>query len=214
MNANGLNDIQDLVNLDEKDIEQLLKIIHTGPPPVVVPVLVQRRLNIFSFWVNNRNHLHEPIEAGLFNQAALEAYGATMALMMKDEDIIIKEPAQHKTASKWKAFKEEAIACMNGIKGKHNIPLAYIIREHKASLGNPAYQSDHHRIIVITLLVGPEFDEDNRKVFDLLKSWIINGPAWTWMRAYNPTRNGCQAWLSLVNHFEKDAQRDIFKDAA
>jgi hypothetical protein len=69
-------------------------------------------------------------------------------------------------------------------------------------------------MIAITPLAGPEFDEDNGKVFDLLKSWTINGPAWTWMRAFNATRNGRQAWLALVNHFEGDAQRDRVKDAA
>ncbi len=51
-------------------------------------------------------------------------------------------------------------------------------------------------------------------MFDLLKSWTINGPAWTWIRAYNSTRDGHQAWLALVGHFEGDAQRDRVKDAA
>jgi hypothetical protein len=34
------------------------------------------------------------------------------------------------------------------------------------------------------------------------------------MRAYNATRNGRQAWLALVNHFKRDAQRDRVKDHA
>ena len=34
------------------------------------------------------------------------------------------------------------------------------------------------------------------------------------MRAYNSTRDGRQAWLALVGHFEGDAQRDRVKDAA
>jgi len=54
---------------------------------------------------------------------------------------------------------------------------------------NQVYQSEHHRIISITPLVGAAYEEDNGKVFDLLKSWTINGPAWTWMRAQNATRN-------------------------
>jgi hypothetical protein len=70
------------------------------------------------------------------------------------------------------------------------------------------YQSEHHRLISVTPLVGIEFEEDNGKVFDFLKSWTLNGPAWTWMRAYNATRNGRASWLVFVNHFEGDAQRD------
>jgi hypothetical protein len=62
--------------------------------------------------------------------------------------------------------------------------------------------------------VGIEFEEDNGKVFDLLKSWTRNGPAWTWMLAFNSTHNGRATWQSLVTHFEGDAQRDHVKDHA
>jgi len=51
-------------------------------------------------------------------------------------------------------------------------------------------------------------------VFDLLKSWTVNGPARTWMRPHNSLRDGQQAWLSLVNHFEGEAQHDRVKDNA
>jgi len=51
-------------------------------------------------------------------------------------------------------------------------------------------------------------------VFDFLKSWTLNGPAWTWMRAFNTTRNGRASWQALINHFEGDAQRDRVKDHA
>jgi hypothetical protein len=39
LETNGLSNVQDLINLDVKDIEQLLKIVYTGPPAVVVPFL-------------------------------------------------------------------------------------------------------------------------------------------------------------------------------
>jgi hypothetical protein len=35
---------------------------------------------------------------------------------------------------------------------------------------NQVYQSEHHRIISITPLAGAAYEEDNGKVFDLLKS--------------------------------------------
>ncbi len=79
---------------------------------------------------------------------------------------------------------------------------------------NQVYQSEHQRLIAVTPLQGVEFEDDNGRVFDLLKSWTLNGPAWTWMRAHNGTRNGRQAWLALVDHFEGDAQRDRVKDNA
>lgn len=103
---------------------------------------------------------------------------------------------------------------MNAVKGKDDIPLAFVIREDAVPQPNQVFQSEHHRLIAITPLQGLEYEEDNGRVFDLLKSWTINSHAWTWMRAYNNVRNGRQAWLALVQHFEGDAQRDRVKDQA
>jgi hypothetical protein len=189
LDANGVTGVRDLINLNEKDVEQLLKIIRTGPPPVTVPFLAQKRLNIFCYWVTKRNRLNEPIDAPLFTQAAIESYGAMMALDEKDEEVVVKAPGEYKKDTKWKSFKEGAIAYFNGIKGNHNIPLAYVIREAEVPQAGQIYQSEHHRIISITPLVGAAYEEDNGKVFDLLKSWTINGLAWTWMQAHNATRN-------------------------
>lgn len=214
LNANGLNSTRDLINLTDKDVEQLLKIVRAGPPAVVVPFISQKRLNIFCYWATKRDRLNESIMPALFNQAAIDEYGAMMALSAKDEEVVVKAPGEYKKDTKWKAFKEGALAYFNGVKGNHNIPLAYVIRAEEFPDANINYQTEHHRIISITPLAGAAYEEDTGKVFDLLKSWTINGPAWTWMRAYNASRDGRQAWLALVAHFEGDAQRDRVKDAA
>jgi hypothetical protein len=79
---------------------------------------------------------------------------------------------------------------------------------------NVVYQTEYHRLISITPLAGIEYEDDNGRVFDFLKSWTLNGPAWTWMRAFNSTRNGRASWQALINHVEGDAQRDRVKDQA
>ncbi len=40
--TNGITTTEDLLGLNEKDIEQVLKIIRTGPPPLVVPFIAQK----------------------------------------------------------------------------------------------------------------------------------------------------------------------------
>jgi hypothetical protein len=135
-----------------------------------------------------------------------------MTLDDKDEDTAVKSLGEFKKDTKWKSFKEGMIAYLNALKGKHNIPLAYVIRDDAAPQVNVPYQSEHHRLIGIAPLNGTEYEEDNGRVFDILKSLLINGLAWTWMQAYNSTRNGRQAWLALLTHFEGDAQRDRVKD--
>ncbi len=212
MMANGITTTQDLIGLDDKDVEQILKIIRVGPPPILVPYIAQKRLNILCYWTSRRHQLNEPIDAALFNAAAIDTYSKMMTFEAKKKDTIVKAPAEFKAGTKWKSFKEGTIAYLNSIKGMHIIPLAYVIREDEAPPPNQVYQSEHHRLISITPLLGIEFEEDIRQVFDLLKSWTLNGPAWTWMRAYSSTRKGRQAWIVLIAHFEGDAQRDRVKD--
>ena len=94
LDANGLTGVRDLINLNEKDVEQLLNIIRTGPPAVVVPFLAQKRLNIFCYWATKRNRLNEPMAPGLFDQVAIDTYGAMMALDDKEDEVIVKAPGE------------------------------------------------------------------------------------------------------------------------
>jgi len=111
LNNNGLNTSVDLIGLNDKDIAQILNIIGTAAAPVVVPYIAQKRLNIFCFWVNRRTRLNESIEAGNFNQTALDIYGRLSAFEVhQDEEASthVKPPTEYKTGSKWRPFKEGA----------------------------------------------------------------------------------------------------------
>jgi hypothetical protein len=46
------------------------------------------------------------------------------------------------------------------------------------------------------------YDEDNRAVFDSLKSRLIHGPAWTWIQDLDARRDGREVWKALNAHFE------------
>jgi len=54
INNNGINSTVDLIGLNKKNTAQILKIIRAADPPVVVPYIAQKRLNIFCYWVNRR----------------------------------------------------------------------------------------------------------------------------------------------------------------
>jgi hypothetical protein len=214
INANGITTTQDLIGINDKDVENILKIIRTSQPPVLVPYIAQKRINTLCYWVNRRTRLNEPIDAVLFTQQMLEQYSKLIAHSDLDEESTVKPPADFKAGSKWKPFKEGAIAYFNSIRGSHQIPLTYVIRDNPLPNPNQVYNSEHERLIDITPLQGIEYEDDNGRVFDFLKSWTLSGPAWTWMRAFNNTRDGRNAWLALTAHFKGDAQRDRVKDNA
>jgi hypothetical protein len=35
----------------------------------------------------------------------------------------------------------------------------------------------------------------------------LNGPAWTWINAFQVSRDGCNAWNSLINFYEGDSTK-------
>jgi len=213
---NGIRTTTDLIGLVADDIENIVKIARSSrTPPMLVSYLAQKRLSILTFWVNRRQRLGETITAPEFTVQVSEAAGRLMAFEdQEDETTAVKAPSEFTAGTKWKAFKEGAIAFFNSQKGRGQIPLAYVIREQDVPDPNAVYINEHQRIIAITPLQGIEYGEDNGKVFDHLKSWTLKGPAWTWMRQYNSLRDGRRAWLALVAHFEGDAQRDRVKDQA
>lgn len=213
--ANGITSMQDPLVL-KQDIENIMKIMRASTvPPMLVPYMEQKCLNILCYWTNQRHRLMESMDINEFTPEAADAFGCLMTFETQEEEAMtVKPPGEFLQGSKWKPFKGGAIAYFNSIKGRGLIPLAYVIRENEIPDPNQVYDSEHQRLIAVTPLLGIEFSEDNGKVFDHLKSWTLKGPAWTWMRSYNATRDGRRAWLLLLAHYEGEAQRDRVKDAA
>jgi hypothetical protein len=48
---------------------------------------------------------------------------------------------------------------------------------------------------------------NNGMVYDLLQSLTLNGPAWSWVNAYQRNRDGRGAWKSLVTYYEGGAMQ-------
>jgi hypothetical protein len=182
---------------------------------MLVSYITQKRLSVLTFWTNRRRRLGESILAAKFTLQVAEEASKLMAFEDQDDDkTVAKPPAEFTTGSKWKAFKEGAIAFFNSQKGRGQIPLAYIIRDVAVPPPNAVYDNEYQRIIAIMPLQGIEYGKDNGKVFNHRKSWTLKGPAWTWMRQFNTTRVGRNAWLALVAHFKGDAQKNRVKDLA
>ncbi len=78
----------------------------------------------------------------------------------EDETTAVKAPSEFTVGTKWKAFKEGAIAFFNSQKGRGQIPLAYIIREHAVPDPNALYDNKNQCIIALP----------HCKVFNMMKT--------------------------------------------
>jgi hypothetical protein len=50
-------------------------------------------------------------------------------------------------------------------------------------------------------LTGKAYSTDNKSVYRLLKSFLINTSGWTWIEPYDTMENGHGAFLAWMSHF-------------
>jgi hypothetical protein len=100
----------------------------------------------------------ESININKFIPEAADAFGQLMTFEAQQEETSpVKPPSEFLQGSKWKVFKEGAIAFFNSIRGHGHIPLAYIICEDEAPNPMMIYDDEHQRLIAVTPLQGIEF---------------------------------------------------------
>lgn len=68
----------------------------------------------------------------------------------KEDQSKFKAPNEFKAGSKWKPFKEGAVAYFNSIWGWHNIPLAYVMCEADTSNPIMGYEAERQHLIMMT----------------------------------------------------------------
>jgi hypothetical protein len=131
----------------------------------------------------------------IFSPPVADAFSQLMAYETQEEEQNnVKPPGEFKAGSKWRSFKEGAIAYINSICGQHCLPLAYLIQTQEELDPDAVYGTEHERLIDITPHQGIELSDDNGKVFDYLKLWTLTGPAWTRMQSFYHTRDRQAAW--------------------
>ncbi len=74
------------------------------------------------------------------------------------------------------------------------------------------FVNDAERCMYQLPLTGEAYSTDNKLVYHLLKSFIVNTSGWTWIEPYNVTENGCGAFCALANHY--NGQGELLKHTA
>jgi hypothetical protein len=93
-----------------------------------------------------------------------------------------------------------------GVQGKN---LKYIMRD----VAIPAeFVDDADRRMYQLPLTGEAYSMDNKSVYHLLKSFLINTSGWTWIEPYDTMENGCRAFLAWTSHY--NGQGELSKRTA
>jgi hypothetical protein len=87
------------------------------------------------------------------------------------------------------------------VRGCMNIPLSYVIREHDAptqEMFAQQYAETDDRYVALFLHAGGDFQQDNKRVWDLLAPLLRGTAAWKYIKTLEPTKNGRRAFKTLM----------------
>jgi hypothetical protein len=95
---------------------------------------------------------------------------------------------------------------MYGVQGKN---LKYIMHNVIIPV---MFVNDAERCMYQLPLTGKAYNMDNKSVYHLLKSFLVNRSGWTWIEPYNVTENGRGAFLAWADHY--NGQGELSKHTA
>jgi hypothetical protein len=98
------------------------------------------------------------------------------------------------------------LAQMYGVQGEN---LKYIMR-HVIILAEFVNDAEWHMYQLP--LSGEAYSMDNKSVYHLLKSFLINTSGWTWIELYDTMENGRGAFLAWTSHY--NGQGELSKRTA
>jgi len=93
----------------------------------------------------------------------------------------------------------------------------YLIREDPgvpADLDDEEFSTEDEYLYMCTILEGDHFEADNTKLFQLLKSLVLEGECWTYCQSFERTQDGRAAFFAVQAQCEGTAARTARKNTA
>jgi hypothetical protein len=226
---NGFITIQDLIDVQDKDLDKLPKHLESWRVPnanqnaqVRIPFLSLTKLKAMRYWFLAQRCIG--IDTPNVNDFAGEVISETLARMKADsdhklatEDSDIRKPEKLTDLAKWTKFWELLTTYLGRVKGAALTPLSYLIRENEAvtqEQRDAEYSSVQERLITITALNGTHYELDNRTLYDEFKPLVVDGPGWSFIKKFDRSKDGRSAVLTLKSQAEGTSAKLTRKQAA
>ena len=99
------------------------------------------------------------------------------------------------------------------------VPLSYLLRSHTEvtdEMLNAEYDSIDDDLIATTNISpdSEQYKRDTKRLFDLLKPLVVDGPGWTFCQSYKRNKEGRKAYLAIKAQAEGTAARHSKKAKA
>lgn len=197
--------LEDLSNIRETDVDEHIKVLARtagNRGGIIIGLSIGARLKALV------SLLHELERSG---NGVMNAYNVTIPFLRNwqkesqagfdGDDKITVSPPDKFDASDWVSFKDGMVNYFRQTKGTRKIPLYYVIREDERPETKMSFTETR---MWNATLSGPEFDNDNARVFQQLVQVLRNTDAWTYVSGMGTTndQDGRSAWKRLCNHYD------------
>ena len=109
------------------------------------------------------------------------------------KDQVLTKPDPLKAEKDWFKIWEKLKNYLGRIRGAAKIPLSYTIRDHDVvtdEIRGATYTTHTKKIIDIVLLSGEHFAIDNVSLWEIIKSLVIDGFRWSFVKRFDRTMDG------------------------
>ena len=150
-----------------------------------------------------------PVTADLFTAPVLISY---LAFLRSDEIEVAAKKDQKPTKpdvlkhkKDWFKFWEKLKNYLGQIRGAAKVPLSYIVCDHDEvtdAMQAEVYSSHTKKVQALVLFTGQHYKVDNESVWEIVKSLVIDGFGWNYVKRYDKAMNGRAAVLALRRQCE------------
>ena len=202
--AEGFNTLDDLGEMVLKDISYICTTISKLPNNrggVRIGYGLIRRLKGLVWWV--KDHLRRGLTPDETDWTLATCKDAIDFMDMEEargeEDNKIEPPGKLKE-SDWVQWELKLTNFLQNMYGNSGVPLHYVIRKDLPD--GHVFANDEERLVHECPLNGLVFDEDNRKVFGVIKQAVADTQNWDWIKRLNRAQDGRGAMTLLRSHFD------------
>ena len=225
--AQGFATPDDLLLASESDLDTIARTVARTPPRggamVTMPFIALKNMKGLRFWADERKRTGfdaDPAsftanDVATFTAKCLEYHEQKEAA--KDEDA--SKPDSLKKLTNWALWNESFQNYLRQILSAAKIPLVYLTRDERedapgAALDPTDFATPTEYLIEATILRGRHYELDNPRFYRELKSFVVNGEGWSYIKKFERSQDGRKAYLALRTQCEGTASKITRKNKA
>jgi hypothetical protein len=214
INNEGFQSIADFGILEDKDVFEMVKCLgnHTvAAGRVNVGAIQVKKLQALCYWVcDQQKHGQGIITQDDWDDSMVMVMIKKMRIKKGRDtgDVLVMDLGKF-NPNDFETHESAFINLLVQIYGAQGENLKYIM----CDVISPAeFVNDAKQCMYQLPLTGKAYSTDNKSLYHLLKSFLVNTSGWTWIESYDTMENGRRAFLAWTSHY--NGQGELSKHMA